>query len=477
MKKFLILFNALSIGILFSSPAFSQKKFEGNWQGKLNVGVELRIVFHVKANADGSFSSTMDSPDQSAFGIACDSTQVTDNKIRMVLTKANIIYTGKLSGKENIKGTFTQGGKILPLDLKKTDKDEVEKYIRPQTPVPPFPYRSMDVEYDNTDKTLHFGATITIPQGKGPFPAIVMITGSGKQDRDESLFEHKPFAVIADRLTRSGYIVMRVDDRGAGKSTGDFANSTSEDFAKDVNTSIDYLKTTDGVDKNKIGLIGHSEGGMIAPMVATERDDINFIILLAGPGVKIVDLMAEQNAAILKSNGLNEDAVNSFKTAYAGIATKIIEAKDTSAAYTNALEYFNGWCSNANAATLRQLGFKDNEDREKYIHQLCATFNTPWFKYFMSFDPTPYLKKLKCKVLALNGSKDVQVIASQNLPGIEAALKKSNIKNYEVKELPGLNHLFQTCKTCTVNEYGKLEETFSPAALDIITEWLNKNVK
>ena len=143
----------------------------------------------------------------------------------------------------------------------------------------------------------------------------------------------------------------------------------------------------------------------------------------------------------------------------------------------NALEYFNGWCSNANAATLRQLGFKDNEDREKYIHQLCATFNTPWFKYFMSFDPTPYLKKLKCKVLALNGSKDVQVIASQNLPGIEAALKKSNIKNYEVKELPGLNHLFQTCKTCTVNEYGKLEETFSPAALDIITEWLNKNVK
>lgn len=468
----------LIVGLLFffySTKA--QDDFIGAWQGKLNIGAGLRIVFHINKNEAGIISSTMDSPDQYAFGLACDSTIVDKTDVRIVLTKAMLAYSGKLSGNENIEGTLSQKGMNMPLNLKRLKDTTQQTLIRPQTPVPPFPYKSIDVEYDNTGKTLHYGATITKPDGDGPFPAIVMITGSGRQDRDETIFGHKSFAVIADHLTRNGFIVMRVDDRGAGKSTGDFANSTTADFVQDVNTSINYLKTIDGVDKNKIGLIGHSEGGMIAPMVATQRNDINFIVLLAGPGVKITELMTEQNAAMYKAGGVNEEAVITFKPVYTEVVNRIITAADTTDAYKDAYTFFDDWANHTASKTLRQLEFDTEEKRMKYMHAMVGMYYSPWFRYFMVFDPTPYLQKLHCKVLALNGSRDIQVIASQNLPGIEAALKKAGAKDYEIKELPGLNHLFQTCKQCNASEYGKLEETFSPAALDIITDWLNKNVK
>lgn len=238
MKKAVIFFLALSA----AGSIYAQKNFEGTWQGTLNAGISLRIVFHITSH-ENVYSSTMDSPDQSVSGIACDSTTADDADIRIVLSKAGVVYTGSISGKEKIKGTFFQRGMSFSLELKKLGTDSVQPLNRPQTPKGPFPYKSMDVEYDNADRSLHYGATITIPEGSGPHPAILLITGSGAQDRDETILGHKSFAVIADHLTRKGYIVMRVDDRGIGKSTGVFSKSTSEDFAKDVNTSIDYLKT------------------------------------------------------------------------------------------------------------------------------------------------------------------------------------------------------------------------------------------
>lgn len=473
MKKIIVFITCICCCYV----ANAQQNFSGAWQGKLNVGNGLTIVFHITKNADGLFTSTMDSPDQSAFGIGCESTIVSDDAIKIMLTKLGVQFSGNIINDTLLKGFFMQRGAKLPLDLTRADEIKTLAPIRPQTPVPPFPYKSIDVEYDNADKSLHYGATITIPNGSRPFPAIVLITGSWQQDRDETIFLNKPFAVIADHLTRNGYIVMRVDDRGAGKSTGDFSTSTSADFEKDVNTSVDYLKGIDGIDKNRIGLMGHSEGGMIAPMVATERKDINFIVLLAGPGVKIIDLMAEQNASVFKSEGVVEEDANRFKTVFTEVSKKIIAAADTTAAYNNAYKYFTKWAAEIPTKSLATFGFDTEEKRIKYVKALVSQFSSPWFKYFMSYDPTPYLKKLTCKVLALNGSKDIQVVASQNLPGIEAALKKSKVKDYEVKELPGLNHLFQTCHECTVAEYGKMEESFSPVALNIITEWLNKNVK
>jgi len=316
MKKSNFLFILLFIA--FYSNAFSQTDlYTGTWEGKIKAGVELRIVFHIKDKGNGTIVSTLDSPDQGAFGITCDTTYTNETGIHIEIRKINGGYAGKLINDSSINGSFTQGMSI-PLPLKKVDKPSERK--RPQTPQPPFPYDSYDVEYDNGDRSVHFGATLTVPKPdpniryiKAPeWPVALLITGSGQEDRDETIMGHKPFAVIADYLSRNGYAVLRVDDRGVGKTTGDVANATSADFAKDVEAGIDFLKTRKDIDKNKIGLIGHSEGGMIAPMVASHRSDIAFIILLAGPGIKIRDLMAEQNAAILRSTNVSEKAVQSF---------------------------------------------------------------------------------------------------------------------------------------------------------------------
>ena len=226
-----------------------------------------------------------------------------------------------------------------------------------------------------------------------------------------------------------------------------------------------------------MGLIGHSEGGMIAPMVATNRKDIDFIILLAGPGVKIIDLMAEQNAAIMHSAGISQLSIDAYLPLYREIIGEITKATDSTFALVAAKKSLNDWSNKTDPSLVRELNLQEIKKREDVATQLVQVMYSPWFMYFLSFDPVPFLEKLKCKVLAINGDKDIQVISKQNLPGIEVSLKKSKARHYTIKEMPGLNHLFQTCNKCTLEEYGKLEETFSPAALQLISEWLEKNVK
>jgi hypothetical protein len=469
-KFFFSFLLLLTAQFVFGQPV----KITGTWEGKLNVGIELRIVFQIKQQSDGSLKSTADSPDQSAFGLKCDTTVLSGNELNIQMIDLGATFTGKMIDDSTIEGVFTQGSE-LPLTLKKVEK--VSEIKRPQTPKPPFTYKSEDVIYHNADKSLQYGATITIPEGNGPFPAAVLITGSGPQDRDESILGHKPFAVIADHLTKNGYIVLRVDDRGVGKSTGNFDSSTSEDFAKDVSNSIDYLLTRPETDKKKVGMIGHSEGGMIAPMVATARRDINFIVLLAGPGVRIVDLMEEQNAAVLRSMGISEKAVTETKYLFRHIVNAIQSAGDSLTALQQASIITENWKSNTSDSILTELQFNTPEKRKEYVKQMVNELYSPWFSYFMKFNPGLHLKKLRCKVLALNGSKDIQVISSQNLEGIKSALKKSKAKAILVKELPGLNHLFQQCNKCNIDEYGQLEETFSPLALQEISNWMNTNVK
>lgn len=456
------------------SFAQSPDKFIGTWEGTLNVGIELRIVFHIKEDGKGGFISTADSPDQAAYELKCDVTTVKNNEVLIEMTDLGASFSGKLLNDTTIDGTFTQRAEF-PLLLKRTDK--VTERVRPQTPKPPFPYKSEEVIYDNADKSLSYGATITIPEGTGPFPAAVLITGSGPQDRDETILGHKLFAVIADYLTRKGFIILRVDDRGVGKSTGKFNEATSEDFAIDVSAGIDYLLSRSEVDKKKVGMIGHSEGGMIAPMVAVKRKDINFIVLLAGPGVPIIELMAEQNTAIAKAGGISDEAAKEISPLFTRVALAIIDAPDSTSAFANAAIITENWAATKSNALLKELNFDTATQRSAYIAEMVKQFQTPWFRYFIRFNPGQYLEQLKCKVLALNGDKDIQVIAKQNLPGIERSLKKSRSKVYEIKEMPGLNHLFQTCTKCTVEEYGMLEETFSPAALQAIGDWLIKNIK
>lgn len=464
-------FLLVLVTILQLGAAAQKSKFNGTWQGILDVGngTELRIVFHVTEDGKGGAITTADSPDQSAYGFACDSTVIGQGRIFIGMKILNASFNGTLKNDSIITGTFIQQIEI-PLELKKSAGSA--RNNRPQTPQPPFSYRSEDVIYQNADKSLQYGATITIPPAKGKFPAVVLITGSGPQDRDETIMGHHPFAVIADHLTKNGSIVLRVDDRGVGKSSGDFSKATTADFAADVHAGIEYLLTRDDVDRKKIGLIGHSEGGMIAPMVASSRKDISYIILMAGPGVKIIDLMAEQNLAVARSSGISEATQKEIKPLFRKVVTAIVEAADSSSAIASVTAITEEWASQTSAAILDEMDFNTAELRSAYIREMIKQFQSPWFSYFIKFDPVDYLVKLKGHVLAINGDKDIQVVADQNLPGIESALKKSSVRSYDIKKVSGLNHLFQKCTKCTVQEYGELEETISPEVLKIMSDWL-----
>jgi uncharacterized protein len=452
----------------------SGSPFIGTWEGKLNVGIELRLVLHISDAGSGVLATTMDSPDQNAYGMKCDSTFAAKDSITVLAKALKASFMGRLTGDSLLEGVYRQGSSF-PLVLRKVLHATVRK--PPQAPQPPFPYKSEDVGFDSKDKSLHYGATLTLPPGNGPFPAVLLITGSGPQNRDEEIMGHKLFAVLADGLSRNGIAVLRVDDRGVGKSTGNFAEATSADFANDVNTSLDYLLTRPEVDKKKTGLIGHSEGGMIAPVVASARKDVAFIVLLAGPGVRIYQLMAEQNAAILRSVNISQKAIDAYIPLYTALMKGIVAAPDTATAKAKAMELMSQWRASTDTALLNELGFGSESEIPSLANKFVKGFSGNWFKYFLAFDPAPYLEQLKGKVLALNGEKDLQVIPASNLAGIENALKKSKVKSYTVKTIPGLNHLFQTCVKCTLQEYADLEETFSPVALQIINDWLDKNVK
>lgn len=453
---------------MFSLSVSGQnERFTGTWEGTLQAGVDLKIVFHIAK--DGKVKA--DSPDQSAFGLPCSDAIINQNEIRFEITEVKASYTGKLVNDSTMEGIFTQGVD-LPLSLKKKGNPGLRK--RPQTPLPPFPYSTEEVIYPNADSTLRFGATLSIPAGKGPFPAVVLITGSGPQNRDEEILGHKFFMVLADHLTRNGILVLRADDRGVGKSTGNFSKATSEDFAKDISTHVDYLLSRNEVNKKWIGLIGHSEGGMIAPMVAAARKDIAFLVLMAGPGVKCMDLLVEQNVAIARTAGTSEAAMDGLRTLFRKMATVVLATADMKTAFASASAIADDWAAQTDSSIQQSLGVETKKKRDQYVRSLVLEFQTPWFRYFLQFDPAPWLQKVKCPVLAINGEKDIQVIPGQNLPGIKAALKKSKSKNYEVKELPGLNHLFQTCTACNTGEYGELEETLSPLALNSISEWLGR---
>jgi len=459
---------------LASDDLATQKKLAGHWQGVINLGKPLRLVFHF-TEENGKLKGTMDSPDQGAMGIQVKEVIVSNDSLLVDMSNIGIQYTGLLASADSIEGEWHQAGRSYYIPLKRTEKPADLK--RPQTPKPPFNYQTEEVSFTNKDHSISYAGTITIPNGKGPFPAIVMITGSGPENRDEELFGHKPFAVIADHLTKHGYVVLRVDDRGTGKTTGVYQGATSADFAKDINAQLDYLKTRKEVNDHKIGMIGHSEGGLIAPMVASERKDIDFLVLLAGPGLPITKLMELQTVAIQKKRGLSDVLAEQYGFLYYDAELAILASKDSISAREKIAAAVKQWQLKARPEILDGLDMRGPEAVNDATNTFMQMYNDAWFRYFLSINPANYLEKLSCKVLALNGEKDLQVVSQPNLEGIRAALTKSKTKNFETRELPGLNHLFQTCNTCSVEEYRVLEETFAPIALQTITEWLDKNVK
>ena len=330
-----------------------------------------------------------------------------------------------------------------------------DKPKRPQDPVKPYPYRAEDLTYANAGAGIHLAATLTIPNGKGPFPAVVLITGSGQQDRDESLMGHKPFLVLSDYLTRKGIAVLRSDDRGAGGSGGDFGAATTADFATDVEAAVAYLKTRREVDPHRIGLAGHSEGGVIAPMVAARNRDIAFIVMLAGPGVSGDRIIVAQVVAGAEAAGMSHEAAAAAGVQQKRILDLVEQEKDTQ-------------------VIREKLGAELKGMPAAQVDNIVKQMTSPWYRYFLTYDPAPALRRVTCPVLALNGEKDTQVPPNLNLPAIRKALEEGRNKNFEVDELPGLNHLFQHAKTGAVSEYAQIEETFAPEALDKIAAWIGR---
>lgn len=430
---------------------------DGAWMGSLDTGtIKLRVVFRITNTQDG-LTATLDSPDQGMRGLPGTAVSRDGSLLKIETNQIDGSFTGKIAADlTSIDGTWSQHGSSNPLVLKRL-KDESEVEVkRPQNPVRPYPYREEEVSYDNKVENVTLAATFTIPQGKGPFPAVLLITGSGPQDRDESLLGHKPFLVLSDYLTRHGIAVLRADDRGTGKSTGVFANATTADFATDAEAGVAYLKTRAEVDPHKIGLIGHSEGGMIAPMIAARNKDVAFIVMMAGTGVPGDQVIVAQGEAIEIAMGKSKEEAAKNAARERDMLTLVETEKDEAKLESELKEKMAGNVPEA------QIGMQ--------IKQVTS----PWFRYFLSYDPATALRKVTCPVLVLNGEKDKQVLPDQNLPPIRKALEDGGNKHFEIDELPGLNHLFQTAKTGSPAEYSQIEETMSPVALEKMATWIVK---
>lgn len=431
---------------------------DGIWLGTLDVGVaKLRVVFHIINTEDG-LVATMDSPDQNLRDAPMTSCTRDGANLRIEARNFNGVFAGKIAADlQSIDGTFTQmGGASHPLPLRRV-KDQAELEVRrPQIPNKPYPYREEEVSYDNQVQNVRLAATFTIPQGTGTFPAVLLITGSGPQDRDESLMGHKPFLILSDYLTRHGIAVLRADDRGTGKSTGVFAGATTSDFATDAEAGVAYLKTRPEVNSHKIGLIGHSEGGMIAPMIAARNRDVAFIVMMAGTGVPGDQVLVAQGEAIELAMGKSPtDAATD--AAHEKQTIKLVETEKDQAALEKELKE-----TMAGRVPEALMGAQIKE------------ITSPWFRYFLTYDPATALRKVTCPLLAINGSLDKQVLPDQNLPAIRKALEQAGNKHFEIDELPGLNHLFQTAKTGAPSEYAQIEETMSAVALEKISTWILK---
>ena len=462
--------------MIISFQGFSQNqeltgKIKGSWSGRIKVGAaELTLVFNIVVDEKDNFIITIDSPDQGVKGIATSQVDVTTDSL---IVKSKILmgtYVGAFQENFSIlKGNWKQSGMTFPLEL----HHSFEKYSvnRPQEPKPPYPYLEKEVIIKNDTAKIELSGTLTIPEKGGPFPAVILITGSGPQNRDEELMGHKPFLVLADYLTRKGIAVLRCDDRGLGKSTGKFSTATTLDFVTDVSAEIDFLKTQKEIDTTKIGLAGHSEGGLIAPIVASERKDVAFINLLAGPGLSGERILLMQAAIINNKAGFSEKELASDDR----LRTKIYAAIKKNSYNEKATVKVKALFHSAKKKNPEEKGLSQLDDNQ--IDLFIKQCTTPWFRTFLILDPIDYLPKVHCPLLALNGSLDVQVPAKENLEAIEKALIFGGNSHYSIEEIPGANHLFQQAKTGNVDEYGKIEETMSPEVLQKISDWIEKEVR
>jgi pimeloyl-ACP methyl ester carboxylesterase len=428
---------------------------DGSWEGAITLPTaKLRVVLRVKTGPYGTIAA-VDVPDQLTYGLVASDLKRDGQAVTFLQKSTGSSYAGTLSADgKSIDGAWTQRGVARPLVLAFKPATVAK---RPQTPTKPYPYREVEAAIPSAPGVVLAG-TLTLPPGPGPFPAAVMITGSGAQDRDETLLGHKPFLVIADRLTRSGIAVLRYDDRGFAKSTGDFAKATVPDFAIDAEAASAWLRKQPGIDPKRVGLIGHSEGGIVAPMVAVKDPKVAFIVMIAGPGAPLGEVMRAQRAALGPSMGQAPDATARQQAVIDKMMAAMHGAKDDADAEARALAVLKADGAALGGASPEQLAI------------IAKQYSSSWIRGLMDYDPGPTLAKVRVPILAVNGSKDMQVPAQQNLSAIRTATRGA--KDVTTVELAGLNHLLQTAPTGAAGEYADIEETVSPIALDTISNWV-----
>lgn len=453
---------ALKAGDAPATPVIAG--LDGRWNGEVVLnGVTLRQGVRFRTAPTGTIG-LYESPDQMVSGVPVRGLSREGNALKFSLLGGMLSFSGTLSDDgQSLAGTLAQQGQAdMPITFRKAAAAQPAAAKRPQLPIAPFPYRSEEVTFANPAAPgVTLAGTLTLPQGKGPFPAAILITGSGAQDRDETLAGHKPFAVIADHLTRNGFAVLRYDDRGTAKSTGDFSKATSADFATDANAAFAALAARKDISSSKIGFIGHSEGGMVAPIAMASNPKVAYAVLLAGPGTRLDRLMLSQQRLIGTQMGRSEADLDKAEPFMAQIFAAVAKAKD------------DAETEKAVAAILTpEARAAVGMPADAPASMLTARLASPWFRYFLNYNPVPNLARIKVPVLAINGSLDRQVPAAENLPAIRKATAAN--KDVTIAELPGLNHLFQTAKTGGLGEYQTIEETFAPAALDLMTAWLQK---
>ena len=451
---------ALSLGI---AVAIQADDLAGHWQGEIDTpGQPLRVKVDLRRDGD-AWRGTIDIPAQGATALPLDAVEVEQEAVGFSIrdVPGNPTFRGRHEG-GGIRGEFSQGGATFGFRL---TREAVAGPNRPQQPKPPFPYGIEEVVIEAGPVQL--AGTLTVPAGDPPFPAVLLISGSGLQDRDQTLFEHKPFWVIADHLTRSGIAVLRVDDAGFGASTRHPEPPTTREFADDAAASVEFLIAEGRFDR--VGLIGHSEGGLVAVLVASERNDIDFLVLLAAPGVTGVELMRTQNQRIFEAAGFPDDQTASLlgllDQLFAALVSDLSEdaLRERVQAIARQQMAFNG-------------GISVSEDDPR-VKAAVESALQPWTRYFLRLDPRPVLAGIEVPVLAMNGALDFQVDADQNLTAIASALEQGGNSNVAIYRLPGLNHLFQNAQTGLVDEYGRIEETISPEVLGLIRNWILDTVQ
>ena len=435
---------------------------DGIWDSRISRnGAEIRLIVRIATGESGTVA-LFDAPDMMMGGLPVTGRAREGQEVRITVPAGQSSFRGTLSADgRRLSGRWSRQGET-DLETVFTRRDAsaaASPPRRPQEPRPPFPYRSEEVSVPNPRASgVTLAGTLTLPRGEGPFPAAILISGSGAQDRDESLMGHKPFAVLADHLARNGIAVLRYDDRGTARSTGSHRGATSADFATDAAAVYAWLRSRPEIDRNAIGYIGHSEGGLIAPLAAPESPGLAYVVLLAGPGERTRDLLEAQRRAIGETRGMSAAELDQAGALIARLLD--IAAGDLPQGAAQAA--MNALLSDA---ALAAAGVPPAQ-RELMTGRVLD----PWFRWFIRYDPAPALRALRMPVLALNGSLDRQVLPAANLAGIRAALAGN--PDVTVTEMPGLNHLFQTARTGGLGEYAEIEETMAPALLEAVSGWI-----